>query len=413
MWLIPEQNGGNKILIAVGGTGHTYPVAGTYIIGKVNGQDTVLARFLASGAQIGQDGDVRMIIDEDSFSMMDSHDTEFAHIGSPIGTQITDTFVYSNSSSFTLSETPNGTVTVKINNVTTSSFTLSGKALTITTTLTEGDTVSAQYETSAEIKYYTMGTRRGDAGNLSMAEGYQITASGVYSHAEGYRTTASGMVSHAEGLETVSSGTRSHAEGYSTKASGLNSHAEGQDTKAVGSYSHAEGVGSEANGYNSHAQGFYTKANGNYQTAMGSYNDPTNNMALYIGNGSSNSARSNALTVDWDGNVDAKGSVVSDTNFGDAWNDNNGSGYTVSNLSLAGSTYLGQNIRLEKVGNKHPIFNGFDINGSGTARIHTLGHYINQVTYNGEKYWNAFVKMRNDNTSAINSFNVTVYIAWI
>ena len=85
-----------------------------------------------------------------------------------------------------------------------------------------------------------------------------------------------------------------------------------------------------------------------------------------------------------------------------------GTGYSVT-ASLAGSTYLGQAINIGHQDGKVPIFNGFDISGTGTARIHTLGHYI----YKSGNNWYAYIKMRNDNTSAINNFTVTAYIAWI
>ncbi len=86
-----------------------------------------------------------------------------------------------------------------------------------------------------------------------------------------------------------------------------------------------------------------------------------------------------------------------------------GSGYSVSGLSLAGSTYLGQRINLGSTTGRYPIFNGFDISGTGTARIHTLGHYVFRENGN----WIAYVKMRNDNTSAISNFTVTAYITWV
>jgi len=86
-----------------------------------------------------------------------------------------------------------------------------------------------------------------------------------------------------------------------------------------------------------------------------------------------------------------------------------GQAYKKTGINLAGSTYLGQDINLGSQGDRHPIFNGFDISGTGTARIHTLGHYI----YKSGTTWYAYVKMRNDNTSAVNGFTLIVYIAWI
>ena len=98
----------------------------------------------------------------------------------------------------------------------------------------------------------------------------------------------------------------------------------------------------------------------------------------------------------------------SDIAFANGWK-NGANGYTASNLSLAGSTYLGQEIDLGAVGSQYPIFNGFNIHGTGTARIHTLGHYV----FQDGGHWKAYIKMRNDNTSAISSFSVTAYITWI
>lgn len=265
-------------------------------------------------------------------------------------------------------------------------------------------------------------------GNYSNSEGAYTISAGYASHAEGgYGTTASGTYSHAEGENTRAIGDCSHVEGMDCIAKGESSHAEGIGCMTIDNSSHAEGMNCIAKGECSHAGNYETIASGFAQTTLGLYNiednTPITNLsnpyvnrqyALIIGNGTADDARSNALTVDWSGNVDAAGSIISDANYEDAWHDST-QGYTVSGVSLAGSTYLGQAIRLEKVSatNKHPIFNGFDISGTGTARIHTLGHYIGKTTYNDEQYWYAYIKMRNDNTSAINNFDVTAYIAWI
>ena len=106
-------------------------------------------------------------------------------------------------------------------------------------------------------------------------------------------------------------GTNSHAEGIDTTASGDYSHAEGYNTKASGYYSHAEGIGTTASGYYSHAEGYYTTANGNDSHVQGKCNiaDTSNKYADIIGNGTSNTARSNAATVDWNGNAWFAGDV--------------------------------------------------------------------------------------------------------
>ena len=137
-------------------------------------------------------------------------------------------------------------------------------------------------------------------GAQSVALGSNTTASGDYSHAEGAGATASGYVSHAEGEETTASGYCSHAEGYGTTASGQASHAEGESTTVSGYVSHAEGTG--------------TIASSDYQHVQGQYNieDTTNTYAHIVGNGTSSSARSNAHTLDWNGNAWYQGKLSQD-----------------------------------------------------------------------------------------------------
>lgn len=91
-------------------------------------------------------------------------------------------------------------------------------------------------------------------------------------------------------------------EGMST-ASGDFSHAEGMST-ASGHASHAEGGYTTASGYASHAEGYRTTASGHNQHVQGRYNlqDTENKYAHIVGNGTED-ARSNAHTIDWDGNA--------------------------------------------------------------------------------------------------------------
>ena len=94
----------------------------------------------------------------------------------------------------------------------------------------------------------------------------------------------------------MASGSCSHAEGYSL-ASGSHSHAEGRQTEASGSYSHAEGLNNIASGDYSHVQGKYNVA------------DAAEKYAHIVGNGTSNTKRSNAHTLDWSGNAWYAGTV--------------------------------------------------------------------------------------------------------
>ena len=121
---------------------------------------------------------------------------------------------------------------------------------------------------------------------------------GTYSSAIGNGVKASGYSSHAEGDSTIASGNTSHAEGNSTTASG-----------AYGS--HAEGYGATASGDTSHAEGYNTKASSQYQHVQGQCNieDTANKYAHIVGNGTDDTARSNAHTLDWEGNAWFAGEV--------------------------------------------------------------------------------------------------------
>lgn len=141
-------------------------------------------------------------------------------------------------------------------------------------------------------------------GNYSHAEGAS-QAIGEYSHSEGNSSIASGQFSHAEGFNTQSKAIGSHSEGEHTQANAEGAHAEGKGSIANGGYSHAEGDATEANEAASHSEGQGTKASAPAQHVEGKYNiiDDFGDYAHIIGNGESDTARSNALTVDWNGNL--------------------------------------------------------------------------------------------------------------
>lgn len=136
------------------------------------------------------------------------------------------------------------------------------------------------------------------------------TTVGNYSVAEGYNTEASGEAAHAEGRNTTASGYSSHAEGEYTYATASFAHAEGTYTNATGGASHAEGWNTFAYGEGSHAEGQNTIASSDYQHTQGKYNieDSSDVYAHIVGNGTS-SKRSNAHTLDWDGNAWFAGNI--------------------------------------------------------------------------------------------------------
>lgn len=263
----------------------------------------------------------------------------------------------------------------------------------------EGNSTTASgYNSHAE----GIGTKA--SGNPSHAEGYNTTASGNISHAEGANTTASESCSHAEGDSTVASGTSSHAEGSTTTASGSVSHAEGSSTKATAATTHAEGDGTTASGpvshaegnrttasgtsshsegdYTtasgqvSHAEGESTTASGNYshaegegtiaagknQHTQGKYNieDTNSKYAFIIGNGTSDSNRSNAFAVDWNGKIYVNG----DTNGFDL-SKSVGKNVEGTEYTIDGQTVV--------AGYGAEIFNGYGVNKAVGQYSHAEG----------------------------------------
>lgn len=202
-------------------------------------------------------------------------------------------------------------------------------------------------------------------GDGSFAAGSNVIASGEFSHAEGNHTTASGAYAHAEGYVTNALEHGSHAEGSYTVAGGYQSHAEGVSsygtftisgdanattytfendavveaifvtyndvtakvisvdtvnktitldktlsTTAIVGVANASYRTGGAIGRASHTEGCSTIAKGDYSHAQGKFNvaDSANKYAHIVGNGDS-TARSNAHTLDWDGNAWFQGDI--------------------------------------------------------------------------------------------------------
>lgn len=123
-------------------------------------------------------------------------------------------------------------------------------------------------------------------------------ATGEWAFAHGRGTEASGYASYAGGHSTVASGNRAFASGHRCKALGEDAHALGHLSKACGTGSFALGRGA--------------LAGSNQQFAMGKYNleDSSGVYAFIFGNGTSDTNRSNAMTLDWSGNAWFAGTVT-------------------------------------------------------------------------------------------------------
>lgn len=196
-----------------------------------------------------------------------------------------------------------------------------------------GSHTEGGYTTASNYYAHAEGCQTYASGYYSHAEGQSTTSNNYGSHAEGYKTYASGNQSHAEGYRTTANGSSSHSEGNYSKAtnsyahaenqsyaSGQYSHSEGYATTSNGNYSHAEGYGAYAEGSSSHAEGYYTTATHKSQHVFGEFNALDTSTAVnynrgtyveIVGNGTNaTTGRSNARTLDWDGNEVLAGNIT-------------------------------------------------------------------------------------------------------
>ncbi len=131
------------------------------------------------------------------------------------------------------------------------------------------------------------------AGNLNKSDIWSPKNIGSYSFAVGYNTKASGSYSTAMGLSTIANGNYSSAMGRYSTASSDYSTALGYNTTASGKISTAMGYSTTAPSYNETVFGRYnTKYTPNSADAW-----DDDDRLFVIGNGTSSSARHNALTI--------------------------------------------------------------------------------------------------------------------
>jgi hypothetical protein len=155
----------------------------------------------------------------------------------------------------------------------------------------------------------SLGIQTTSSGPFALALGYKTVASGYYSTVWGDGSTVSGYNATGWGFFSSAAGMHSTAFGYRTSATGTGALATGSTTKATNPYSSAFGRSTVADASCATSMGGYTKAKTAYSLVVGRYNDTAayatdsyrtwyNTDPVFIcGNGSSNSARSNAFTV--------------------------------------------------------------------------------------------------------------------
>ena len=111
--------------------------------------------------------------------------------------------------------------------------------------------------------------------------------------------------SFAGGFNCLATDICTFAIGNYATATGNTSASIGQNTEATGDYSFATNYFTKASGLASFSEGYQTIASGDYSHVQGKYNieDTDNKYAFIIGNGTSDTTRSNAFAIDWNGGL--------------------------------------------------------------------------------------------------------------
>ena len=196
----------------------------------------------------------------------------------------------------------------------------------------EGSTPTSSSETDAP--YYTFGTRKTTAQEYNTSTTYAVGDLCVYNGKQYVCVSATtgswnsikwrltlGNWSVVEGRENISA-SGGHTEGYNNLDIGSNNHIEGSNNKAIGTgttgdYAYNAHVGGqycvvtgdgEGESNACFAHGIGVRSGGPAAFSIGRYN-ANGYQLLTVGNGTSDSARSNALQLDGDGDLRIKGDI--------------------------------------------------------------------------------------------------------
>ena len=160
-------------------------------------------------------------------------------------------------------------------------------------------------------KYSSTEGKNNTAYYCGHGEGCDNTVRGFYGHGEGRGNTINGEYGHGEGIGNLVDGIAAHSEGQANQSMAACTHTEGYNNKALAPCAHAEGSTNIAKLDNTHVEGYKNIASSWGQHVQGMHNieDPNGRYCHIVGNGADEDHRSNAHTLDWNGNAWFAGSV--------------------------------------------------------------------------------------------------------
>lgn len=282
----PTNGGGNLLATSTG----------------INVRDglTDLASFGADETVVGKDGDSHVRITSRAMQLEDGNNKAYMFMGTLNDEDgVVRLLIRYNASTDTILTTNFhvlSIVSAEYSDGTTADVTIGDDGYSFVVANRRNFALSIRYDSDSPAPYFTFGRRYGNYGAYSTVSGLNCKATGQSSFCAGESNN-------------IESGAKTSAI-----IGGEASTIADNGRRAV----IAGGLDNTGSGWESLTQGRGSKAQGRYQTVLGCYNVPsgtqdeisTTDNLFIIGNGASDTARSNAVTVKWTGDTTIAGTLT-------------------------------------------------------------------------------------------------------
>lgn len=297
-----------------------------------NSNGDAIASYSGANVVLGDADGTRAEIDNNSFELYDRNLFKYVSIGddrddSGVAAVVMTYIGDGSKTAFQLSPVCNmvSSIEVTVDGVVSTDYDIlyaiqytTANGVSFHTAPSNAASIVIEYTTTSGVYHYDFGTRKSGshiglwsivAGQYQEASGsHSAAVGGIYNEASGWQSAVVGGTYNksVESASAVVGGSYNEANGYRAAVVGGNSNeASGYRAAVVG------GTSNESQGANALAIGVNSIAKNANQFVFGRYNEqdtsanPSSNSGNYVeivGNGNGVNARSNARTLDWNGN---------------------------------------------------------------------------------------------------------------
>ena len=312
----------------------------------VNENGDVLATFDSSGIVLGESSSGHAEVDFNSLELYDQNGNCYMSVGDLRDingeASVTETISAPSATTTVMVAFPILSITnLTVNGVAPPPYSFSDRTITFSSELYSNSNVSVTYVTTSPVYHYDLGTRNGSVAPWSVAIGKNVTASALATVCGGENNSASGyggavvggQDNEARDSGAILGGTSNTATAATVCGGSMNEATGAEAFIGGGGFNYATGAGAGVVGSQSSTAsgrlsavvgGERNVANHRSQFVFGEYNTPDpssaadtarGNYVEIVGNGTADNARSNARTLDWNGNERLAGTLyVNGTN---------------------------------------------------------------------------------------------------